>query len=212
MSYNRIIIPIVEGDGDEAAVPGLLRRILDDQIDRPDMLALEPINARGKPRLLKNIENYVLLAQQKRCHGILIILDADEECPLHEASCIADRVKSVHINVPVAIVYAKAEYETWFICSLSQSTGSRIREILDIPTSVNAPENVEEIRGAKGWLDRNMPRDKAYKETSHQLQLTRHIDLNLAHARSRSFRRLCHAIEELVNAIDRGISSVTPAI
>ena len=210
MTYNRVIIPIVEGDGDEAAVPSLIRRVLDEMLHREDVLAFDPINAKGKPNLLKKVENFVLQAAGKYCHGILIIVDADEECPYEKAACMAKRVALVHTNVPVAIVYAKAEYETWFICSLSQHTGARIREILDIPQSMNAPDNIENISGAKGWLERGMPNDKAYKPTSHQKELTRHIDLTVTHNRSRSFRRLCHAIEELVCAMDSGAKIVTP--
>ena len=210
MTYNRVIIPIVEGDGDEEAAPGLLRRILDEEFGRPDILALKPINAKGKPRLLNKVEKLVKLAEQKSCHGILIIIDADEECPFLRAKCIVNRVLSIHVQVPVAIVYARAEYETWFICSLSKSSGEGIREVLEIPDTINAPENVEAIRSAKGWLDRNMPQDKAYKEKPHQRQLTRYIDFKITYSRSRSFRRLYHAIEELVDAIDRGAPTVSP--
>ena len=55
-----------------------------------------------------------------------------------------------------------------------------------------------EVQGnPKGWISRKMPRDRSYKPTSHQLALTELVDLELAHTNSRSFRRLCHALELL---------------
>ena len=76
--------------------------------------------------------------------------------------------------------------------------------------SVNAPDNVEDIRGAKEWISRRMPSGRRYKETSDQENLTPYIDFDLAHFRSRSFRRLCHAVEELVDAIDAESLIITP--
>ena len=56
-----------------------------------------------------------------------------------------------------------------------------------------------------------MPQDLGYKETSDQVVLTHYINLELAHDRSRSFRRVCHAVGELVEAIDYGIPATTPS-
>jgi hypothetical protein len=49
-----------------------------------------------------------------------------------------------------------------------------------------------------------------YKEVQHQPALTEFIDIEHTRQRSRSFRRLCHAIEELLEAIDSGSTIVTP--
>ncbi len=57
-----------------------------------------------------------------------------------------------------------------------------------------------------------MPRDRTYKPTQDQEKLTYYISLDLVHDRSRYFRRLCHAMEELVEALDENVSDVTPGI
>ena len=139
--------------------------------------------------------------------AILVLVDADDECPVEAVGSLVDRASVLNLGVPVAVVYAKCEYETWFISSLSEGTGGRIRAILNIAPSVNAPEDAENIRGAKEWLRR---RGRGYGETEDQEPLTHHIDMELTHSRSRSFRRLCHAVEELVRGIDESEAVVTP--
>ena len=116
------------------------------------------------------------------------------------------------MDVPVSVVYAKSEYETWFISSLSEDSGESIREKLYIDPSVKAPEDVEGITAAKGWLEGHMPQNKGYKETRDQEPLTHHIDMDLTYSRSRSFGRLCHAVEELVDAINGSEVVVTPMV
>jgi hypothetical protein len=58
--------------------------------------------------------------------------------------------------------------------------------------------DAEDIVNPKQWLTDRMPPGRAYKETADQPALSSHIDLDLAHANSRSFRRLCHAVEQLL--------------
>ena len=212
MNENPTIIAIVEGDGELEAVPALLRRILWERLHRFDISAKKPKAAGGKPNLLKRFEMFLQYALLESCDAILVLVDADEECPLEQVPNLAVRAAALNLNVPVAIVYARSEYETWFICSLSECTGEPIRARLGIPASVNAPQNVEDVRAAKGWLEHHMPIDRGYKETEDQAPLTHHIDLDLTHSRSRSFRRFCHAVDELVYAIDHRSQAVTPSV
>lgn len=212
MNENPTIVAIVEGDGELDAVPELLRRILWERLLRFDISAKKPKAAGGKPDLLNRFEKFLQYALLESCDAILVLVDADEECPLEQVPNLAVRAAALNLNVPVAIVYARCEYETWFICSLSECTGEQIRARLGIPASVNAPQNVEDVRAAKGWLEHHMPNDRGYKETQDQAPLTHHIDLDLTHSRSRSFRRFCHAVDELVYAIDHRSQAVTPSV
>ncbi len=210
MNENPSIVAIVEGDGELDAVPGLLRRILWERRCRFDIMTKKPKAANGKPDLLKRFEKFLQYTILDGCDAILVLVDADEECPFEQVPYLTAMAAALNLDVPVAIVYARSEYETWFISSLSECTGEPIRTRLGIPASVNAPNNVENIRGAKGWLEERMPNDRGYKETEDQAPLTHHINLDLTHNRSRSFRRLCHAVDELVYAIDHGSQVVTP--
>ena len=212
MSDNPTIIAVVEGHGEVEAVPGLIRRILGDRLCRYDISLLKPKRANGKSNLLSKFEQFLEYSIGENPDAILVLVDSDDECPAEEARGLADRASALNLGVPVAVVYAKSEYETWFISSLSEGTGEGIRAMLNIASSVNAPEDVEGIRGAKEWLKRRMPRDQGYKETSDQKNLTHRIEMDMTYRRSRSFRRLCHAVEELVEAIDKSEAIVTPSV
>ena len=212
MRDNPSIVAIVEGQGEENAVPGLVRRILWERLCKYDITRLNAIPAKGKSNLLSKFERLIGYALLENCAAILVLVDADEECPLEESAKLVKRAVALNLDVPVAIVYANSEYETWFICSLSEDEGEGIRARLGIPASVIVPENAESIRGAKEWLANSMPGDMKYQETENQENLTHHIDMDLTHGRSRSFRRLCHAVEELVQAIDSHIPLVTPSM
>ena len=209
MNDSLSIIAIVEGHGEVTAAPGLIRRILGERLGRYDISRISAMRANGKPDLVNNLELRLELAIGDRPDAILVLVDADGECPVEVAEELAARAFASNLGVPVAVVCAKSEYETWFICSLSEGTGEGIRERLDIASSVNAPEGVEDIRGAKEWL---RGQGRGYTETEDQEDLTYHIDMELAHRRSRSFRRLCHAVEELVGAIGESEGVVTPML
>lgn len=211
MSRSFSIAAIVEGEGDRHAVPGLVRRILL-QRERYDLLVPPAKVTNGKSKLLEKFERFLQYALIDGCDAILVLLDADDECPYTEVVDLVQKVTALNLDVPVALVYAKCEYETWFICSLSSDQGDKIRERLELPAHVTAPADAEGIRNAKGWLTDHMPRHRAYKETVDQEPLTYHIELDLVRSRSRSFRRLCHAIEELVQAVDLGKAIVTPLL
>ena len=211
MNDNFSIVIIVEGDGEVEAAPGLIRRILWERLFRYDIPRIKSMPTNSKSNLLKRFEQFLEYAIGEDPDAILALVDADDdECPVEEAMDLANRASALNLGVPVAVVYAKSEYETWFISSLSEGTGERIRAMLNIASSVIAPEDVEGIRGAKEWLEGHMPQDRGYKETSDQENLTHHIDMELTHSKSRSFRRLCNAVEELVRAIDESEAVVTP--
>ena len=209
MSEKPIIVPIVEGDGERHAVPGLVRKILW-ACDRYDICVAQGIVAKGKPKLLKNFENLLRLAINKGASAILVLLDADDRCPREEATCLAKQAHALNLQVPIAVVCAKNEYETWFICSLAKDKGTKIKEHFGLPEESAVPDNPEEIKDAKGWLRKQVSRRGTYRETADQEKLTHHIELKLVQERSRSFCRFWHAIEELVQAVESDLSVVTP--
>ena len=146
----RGIVPIVEGPGDKAAAPILLRRVLHERLRRYDVRVLQPKSANGKPRLVKRLENFLGYARiTPECAAVLVLIDADEECPRELGAELARRARAIGVGIPIAVVCAKPEYENWFLASDQTFCG-----------------DVEEYRGAKEWLSRKMPRGLAYKETT----------------------------------------------
>lgn len=200
------IVPVVEGPGDVAAVPILLRRVLQERFQRPDIQVSLPKKASGKHKLLRDLERYLSYAAlTPDSKAALVLLDADEECSKDLAVTLAGRSRDIHLNIPIAVVCAKSEYETWFLASLET-----VKSKLGLPESVAFRGSMENRRGVKEWLTQRMPAGRAYKETTDQASLSAAIDLDLAYRRSRSFRRLCHAVEQLVDAMDKGRAIITP--
>jgi hypothetical protein len=200
------LVPIVEGDGDVQAVPVLLRRFVNHyqwwhwSIGRP-------IKTGSLAKLKQTLPSYLRLAlKQQDCGAILILLDLDDGCPATEAHALAANVRIVNSLVPVAIVFAHREYETWFLASIETIVGHR-----DVPSVLTYPGPVEAPRGAKERLREYLPPGRGYKETTDQAKFTHLIDLNLARERSRSFRRLDAALRELIQfAEHEEIGQVSP--
>jgi hypothetical protein len=188
------IVPIVEGPGDIEAIPELLRRILFELHHVYDWEIAKPLKANSLTYLRTNVNSYLRYAHGiPGCGAILIVLDLDDGCPKNEALSFADEIRhTYHFSYPISVVLAHREYEAWFLASLDSIAG-----YCDLPEGLSYPSLVENIRGAKEWLTRQMPPGVAYRETHHQVRMTQLIDLNLAQTRSRSFQRLCHAISQL---------------
>lgn len=196
-----VIVPIVEGDGEVDALPNLLSKLLR-RHNCLDLFVARPKNAHGCGNLTApgGIERFVRLALlEPKCEGILVLLDADDSCPYTIANGLANRIKTLNPHKPVAVISAKCEYEAWFLASLPTITGKLLDGRPGLKQSLTYPDDqVESLVGVKGWLSRNFPPGRTYKETLDQLSMTRLIDLEIALPRSRSLRRLEHAVIELI--------------
>jgi len=204
------IIPIVEGHGEVHAVPELIRRVLINldeyqiQVTRPKRLKRCRIDD-DLPRML----DYA--AKDPRCAAIVVMVDADEECAQELAQKISKIARIRNISLPVATVCPNAEYETWLIASIDSIKGRPIGQRgATIELGATCPEDVETISDAKKWLSDRMPKHFTYKPGQDQIALTTMMDLSLASERSRSFRRLRHAVEEVVAGIRTSSTTVTP--
>lgn len=205
------IVPIVEGEGEVEAVPILLRKILE-EMRRWDIQIARPKNSNGCENLKKpnGLERFVRLAEMEPdCAAILVLMDADEQCPKNLAMSFAARVRAVGVRYPTAIVLPKCEYEAWFLASLKSIAGKELKGRSGLPEGLAYVSDIEGLRGVKGWLSRQLPEGRIYKETLDQAPMTHLIDLQEARA-SRSFRRLFHAVEQLVEAVDNNKVIVTP--
>ncbi|MGB0385163.1 MAG: DUF4276 family protein [Ardenticatenaceae bacterium] len=192
------IIPLVEGQGDVDAIPTLLYKLLHDRQEWQWHVG-RPYRVRSLGALKKNLTYFVLKAsKEKECAAILIVLDSDDDCPVGIAEALAAEIRKLNLAQPVAIVFAHREYEAWFLASLPTIAGHH-----GLPADVVYEGEVEDRRDAKGWLRQQMPVDK-YAPTTHQKKFTSLIDIELAYEHSRSFRRLYHAIEQLLEAAQKG--------
>lgn len=196
-----VIVPIVEGDGEVEALPNLLIRLLH-RHSCFDLFVARPKNAHGCGNLTTpgGIERFVRLALfEPQCEGILVLLDADDSCACSIANGLAKRIEALNPQKPVAFIAAKCEYEAWFLASLPTITGKLLDGRPGLKQGLTYPDDrVESLVGVKGWLSRNFQGGRIYKETLDQLPMTRFIDFDMALPKSRSLRRLEHAVIELI--------------
>lgn len=183
------IATIVEGDGEVAALPLLLRRLQYWRTPQRQVEVLHPIRVRRDRFLNKDDEfrKYLLLAREKAgTEGwSLVLLDADDDCPAAKAREIIGRATAVMGPARFSAVLANREYEAWFIAAAASLEGFRgFSHAADDSTPAELP------RDAKGWL-RDRMSSRYYGETTDQPAFTAKFDLALAAAGSRSFRKLC---------------------
>jgi hypothetical protein len=189
------ITSIVEGHGEVKAVPILIRRVVE-QVDAT-LLVQTPMPIRvPRSKLVKDgeIERHVELAAGKiqERGGILVLVDADEDCPRELGPSLLKRARRARADVPVAVVLAKREFEAWFLAAAASIAGKR-----RLAGDLTPPADPESITGAKGWLTARMPRSHPYHETTDQAALTACFDLALAR-RASSFDKCYRDIERLV--------------
>jgi hypothetical protein len=185
------IVCIVEGDGEVASLPILLRRLA---LWRSSLSWIEierPIRVK-RDRFLNREEEfnrYVSLAVNKsESDGwVLILLDADDDCPAELSGSIKTRVERLFPQHNFSVVLANREYESWFIASIESLNGKRG---LKIAAADDLNADAENYRDAKGWIRQRM-KDNSYGPTTDQPAFTSLMELQSAHDRSRSFRKLC---------------------
>lgn len=123
------IAAIVEGDGEVDALPILLRRLADwrtpDRYPQP----LRPIRVR-RDRFLNREQEFSrhLQLAAKKCGGdgwILILFDADDDCPAELGPMTLERARICVPHRPVSVVLANREYEAWFIAAAPSLQGCR---------------------------------------------------------------------------------------
>ncbi len=206
------IVPIVEGQGEVEAVPKLLNKVLN-EMGRYQFTVAPPRNAKGRGNLDKpgGLEKFIELSwREPDCGATLVLMDADKACAVTLAHEYVRRIKAMSLRYPVVVVIAQCEYEAWFLASLPAIVGKQWQDQVGLPSDTEYPGDSEAIAGVKGWLNRQLPDDRSYKPAQDQVVLTAMLDLELTRRNSRSFRRLCHALEQAVEAIDQGLSIVTP--
>lgn len=195
------VVSIVEGDGEVVALPVLLRR-LEQWLTPGRYVHIErPIRVR-REQFLNREEVFVkqLRLAAALCGPtglILVLLDADDDCPVDLSAGIRARAAQVVPGHTVSVVLANREYEGWFIAAARSLDGCRG---FACPGYIPAPEA---IRGAKQWISKHVP-NGAYHEVIDQPALSARLDLEQAHAHSRSFRKLCSDWQSNIDSLSQG--------
>ncbi|MBB1245572.1 DUF4276 family protein [Streptomyces durbertensis] len=197
MNVSPVVAPIVEGHGEVQAVRQLVTRIaaehLNTWVEVAQPFRLDAGKMRKPDELAKAVRLQAVRAQG-RPGGVLILRDGDDSdvnCPVALARLIAPAPTLV--PVPVEVVIARHEYEAWFLAAAES-----LRDHPAVRDDAATPPEPEARRGAKSQLQAMM--HESYKETLHQARFSSLMDLAAAADRSRSFRRMVHAVENLVTS------------
>jgi Domain of unknown function (DUF4276) len=196
---------IVEGDGEETAVPLLVARVAR-LLDPPAYINAFVSQRISRGRLVKqpHLEKAIEFAARAigRQGAILVLIDADDDCPATLGPTMLQWASAARIDIPIAVVLAKREFEAWFLASAASLQGQ-----YGSPPDLQPPPDPEGIRDAKGWIGKRMPHGQPYREVLHQVAFTKTFDLTLARAAD-SFDKFQRDIALLIARLRQGQTSV----
>jgi hypothetical protein len=182
------IVPIVEGHGEEEALPTLLRRFSAECAHEGFIKINPPIRIKAGSFLRDDeyFRKYITLAAAKAVQGdrkglVFILLDCEDDCPAALGPRLLQNAKAVRADIEYLVVLAYREYESWFIAAAQSLSG-----VAGLPMDMKAPPDIYAIRGAKEWLGRRMA--QKYDPLIHQADFTKRIDFSQA-SQLKSFRR-----------------------
>lgn len=190
------IASIVEGHGEVAALPLLLRRIAAEVPGGHVVNAPRPFRVQRRKFLKPDeIERSVSFVANRSGAGgrILILLDANSDCPKTLAADIIKRARQARSDRALQVVLAKMEYEAWFLAAAESVAGRG-----GIKLDVVSPPDPEAIRNAKGWIRKRMKPGCSYSPSTDQAALTAVFDMDAARKRSPSFAKLYRAVVSLL--------------
>lgn len=183
-----VVASIVEGDGEVDALPVLLRRIGAWLSPNMGIEISQPIRVRRDRFLNRDAEfrRHLLLAAAKCGDSgwILILLDADDDCPSERGAQILQQARECVPHRRISVVLANREYEAWFLAAADSLHGTRGFSF-DNPQDFEA----ERPRDAKGWMKHRMT--AGYNPITDQPAFSAIMDLQQVRQNSRSFRKLC---------------------
>ena len=190
------IASIVEGHGEAVALPLLLRRIAAQVATGRVVKTLHPFRV-PRQNFLKpgEIERRVeFVANRSGADGrILILLDANSDCPKTLAAEITERARQARSDRAIQVVLAKMEYEAWFLAAAES-----VADHKGIKPDFVSPPDPEAVRDAKGWISKHMEPGRSYSPSTDQPALTAVFDMDVARKQAPSFDKLYRAVESLL--------------
>lgn len=177
------VVSIVEGHAELASIPVLLRR-----------LGVEAAPAfRVKRNLVVKrgeLERTMIQALRERANptAVLVLLDADDDCPAQLAPALLARARAV-TSLPVSVVFAMREVEAWFLGGIESLRGYR-----GIAADAVWSDDPERPRGAKGRVEEMMG-GRGYVDRTDQPALMAKLDIAAARLRCPSLDKLLRDLE-----------------
>ena len=225
------LVLLGEGPGEEGALPVLARKLLDEKdsagrffVDQQVIRESNPVKwnkAEGRPDFTKWFSRLTIALRRGNLGGVLAVYDGDAAsfpagsgtpfCAGNAAKVMARAAAEAGAGktFSLAVVFACVEYESWIIAGIESLAGKRYSDGRPaLPPGLKFPSGDCEAHG-KRWLEQHCP---GYRPALDQSALTDLLDLRVVRAKGlRSFRRLEHAIDQLLDAAAKGTHILTPA-
>lgn len=177
---------VVEGQGEELAVPNLVHRLCADAGHEGATWAV--VGRRNAMKQRSAVEAQCEdLRRRGDCDGALLLQDDEDGCPREDGPLIAGWVRELKLPFPVAVSLFYREYETLFVACLPAQAGKRLtdprgRERHPLDGAARFDGDPQRHRSAKDVLNRFLPKKHPYRETTHQLAMTRALDFEALRA------------------------------
>ncbi|MEO3853312.1 DUF4276 family protein [Acrocarpospora sp. B8E8] len=190
------IVTIVEGEGEVQALPVLLRRLATEiapdlwvDVPRPWRVSRDSLVAES------GIESELdrAVAGLDDVTGVLVLLDADDDCPAQLGPRLLARARGARPDLRIVVVLANREFEAWFLASASS-----LRGCAGLAADLQEPADPEQPRGCKEWLSKRRMDGRPYSPKKHQTSLAAQFDLHLARVNAPSFDKLWRDLEFLI--------------
>jgi hypothetical protein len=172
---------VIEGRGENGSVEHLMRKLSVD-LGHPETfwkVGGRTTNLKSASALIQQCEK---LRARGDCDRALLLQDDEDGCPRLDGPRLAGVVRGLDLPFPVAVVLFFREYETLFLPCLHTMAGRPLKddrgiELAPLVADARFSGDPEAMRNAKKEINRFLPRTHPYKETTHQLALTRLLDL-----------------------------------
>ena len=207
------VTPIVEGETERLCVKILLSRIWRELIagDEFAPLAVLPPLVTKRSAFVKKthpqIEESIgrsgeaLQRVLRRCPTdkgfILILIDAEKDCPATLGPELMMRAKLVRGDMDIACVLVKRELENWFKAAAASLAG-----VGGLPIDLVASSDAE-VGSGDAWLTaqkRRVDPKSVYKKPDDAVELAKAMDLAVCRVNSPSFDKLCRELADRVPA------------
>jgi hypothetical protein len=189
------IATVVEGEGEVKALPILLRRLAHDLGHWTVRFPKPHRHHRGKllgPGGLERVIDQVALLNPHAA-GILVLLDADDDCPATLAPSLLTRARAARPDRRISVVLANREFEAWFLAAAPSLAGIR-----GLPGDLKAHPDPESPRDCKGWLTHQRTDGHSYRPAADQSAVANAFDLAAARQHSPSFDKFCRDLANLL--------------
>ncbi|MFG1950702.1 hypothetical protein [Micromonospora sp. NPDC048830] len=216
VSANGRLVIIREGRGEDGSVENLVVRTGKELGVMPSPFWSIPPSPRYAITTPEQAVRAARIAATLNPSAALLTADLEDSCPATAAPRFADAVAKAGVGFPVAVLFFYREYETLAI-SIARSLGGSVlksptgQAIITLQSPQSVPSNPEQLRDAKGWVERELMGGVSYKPTVHQLPLTRAMKIaELRAAGLSSFRRLESALTFLATEVREGRAGIYP--